>query len=96
MEQVYSRSPAPLLAAIVAGLFGRWIGRTATHLLCIAGVALAFVLSVWVLKLLVADGMAPFNGTVYVWGVSDGIQMEVGFLVDNLSVLMMTWSPSCR
>ena len=91
MEQVYITIVlAPLLAAIVAGFGGRWIGRTATHLLCIAGVTLAFGLSVWVLKLLVADGMAPFNGTVYVWGVSDGIQMEVGFLVDNLSALMMT------
>jgi NADH-quinone oxidoreductase subunit L len=83
MEQVYLTIVlAPLLAAIVAGFGGPLIGRTASHLVCILGVALSFALSVWVLKLLVVDGMAPFNGTVYVWGVSDGIQMEVGFLVD--------------
>ena len=90
MEQVYLTIVlAPLLAAIVAGFGGRLIGRTASHLVCILGVALSFALSAWVLKLLVVDGMAPFNGTVYVWGVSDGIQMEVGFLVDRLSALMM-------
>jgi NADH-quinone oxidoreductase subunit L len=90
MEQVYITIVlAPLLAAIVAGFGGRAIGRTASHLVCIAGVAVSFALSAWVLKLLVVDGMEPFNGTVYVWGVSDGIQMEVGFLIDRLSALMM-------
>jgi NADH-quinone oxidoreductase subunit L len=91
MEQVYVAIVlVPLLAAIVAGFGGRFIGRTVSHLVCILGVAVSFALSAWVLKLLLVDGMAPFNGTVYVWGVSDGIQMEVGFLVDNLSALMMT------
>src|SRR5271154_3326904 len=33
--------------------------------------------------------MAPFNGTVYTWLVSDGMHMEVGFLIDRLSALMM-------
>ena len=90
MEQVYLTIVlAPLVAALVAGFGGRLIGRTASHLVCILGVALSFALSAWVLKLLLVDGMEPFNGTVYVWGVSDGIQMEVGFLVDNLSALMM-------
>jgi NADH-quinone oxidoreductase subunit L len=30
-----------------------------------------------------------FDGPVYTWLVSDGIQMQVGFLVDRLSALMM-------
>ena len=80
----------PLAAAIGAGLFGRSLGRGGSHALCIAGVAVSFGLSAWVLKALLLDGMAPFNGTVYVWGVSDGVQMEVGFLIDRLSALMMT------
>ncbi len=91
MEQVYVTIVlAPLLAAVVAGFGGRWIGRAVSHSLCIAGVGVAFALSAWVLKLLLVDGMEPFNGTVYTWAVSDGMQMEVGFLVDNLSALMMT------
>jgi len=81
---------APLLAALGAGLFGRWLGRTGSHIVCVAGVAVSFGLSAWVLKSLCVDDLAPFNDTVYVWGVSDGMQMEVGFLIDKLSALMMT------
>jgi len=91
MEQVYlSIVLAPLAAAVASGFFGRWIGRAASHSMCIAGVAVSFALSAWVLKLLVVDGMDPYNGSVYTWAVSDGMQMEVGFLIDRLSALMMT------
>ncbi|HEX7011284.1 MAG TPA: NADH-quinone oxidoreductase subunit L [Steroidobacteraceae bacterium] len=80
---------APLLAAIVAGVGGRLIGRAGAHTVTIAGVALSFVLSAGVLKALLFDGAAPVNETVYTWLVSDGIRMEVGFLVDRLTALMM-------
>jgi len=81
---------APLLAAIAAGFAGRVIGRTGAHAVTIAGVALSFGLSAYVLKQLVLDGAPVFNESVYTWLVSDGIRMEVGFLVDNLSAMMMT------
>jgi NADH-quinone oxidoreductase subunit L len=91
MEKVYLAIVlAPLAGAIAAGLLGRYLGRAATHSLCIAGVASSFLLSAWVLKALVVDGMAPYNGAVYTWAVSDGMRMQVGFLIDNLSALMMT------
>jgi NADH-quinone oxidoreductase subunit L len=80
---------APLAAAVVAGLGGRWIGRTGSHVLCIAGVALSFAGSAWLLSQLLA-GAPVYNENAYAWGVSDGISMNVGFLVDNLSALMMT------
>jgi len=79
----------PLLAAILAGLFGRAIGRTGAHLVTIAAVGLSFLLSAWVTWQLVTGQVQPFNGPVYTWLVSGGIRMEVGFLVDHLSVLMM-------
>jgi NADH-quinone oxidoreductase subunit L len=79
---------APLLAAIVAGLAGRVIGRIGAHSITIAGVALSCGLSIWVLKMLI-DGAPIFNESVYTWLVSDNIRMEVGFLVDKLSALMM-------
>ncbi|TAK53533.1 MAG: NADH-quinone oxidoreductase subunit L [Gammaproteobacteria bacterium] len=79
---------APLLAALLAGLAGRQIGRTGAHLVCTAGVGLAFALSLWVL-LQLANGAPDYNGAVYTWGVSDGLHMEVGFLIDRLSALMM-------
>jgi NADH-quinone oxidoreductase subunit L len=79
---------APLLAAIVAGLFGRQIGRTGAHTLTILGVAVSLALSARVLWGLL-NGAPVFDGPVYTWLVSDGIRMEVGFLVDHLSALMM-------
>jgi NADH-quinone oxidoreductase subunit L len=79
---------APLVASIVAGLFGRWVGRIGAHTITIAGVALSFVLSTKVLLGLL-DGAPVFDGAVYTWLVSDGIRMEIGFLADNLTALMM-------
>ncbi|MFM7708568.1 MAG: NADH-quinone oxidoreductase subunit L [Gammaproteobacteria bacterium] len=79
----------PLVAAIVAGLFGRLIGRTAAHVVTIAAVGASFVLSAQVAWQLITGQVPVFDGTVYTWAVSDGIRMDVGFLVDPLSVLMM-------
>src|SRR5688572_12090066 len=81
---------APLLAAIAAGIAGKVIGRVGSHTVTIAGVALSFGLSAYVLKQLVVDGAPVVNESVYTWLVSDGMRMEVGFLVDNLSAMMMT------
>ena len=81
---------APLLGAIIAGLFGRQIGRAGAHTVTILGVAVSFVLSAVVFKQFAIDGATPFNGSVYTWMVSDGVRFEVGFLVDNLTALMMT------
>ncbi|NNF16516.1 MAG: NADH-quinone oxidoreductase subunit L [Gammaproteobacteria bacterium] len=80
---------APLIAAIVAGLFGQRIGRAGAHWLCIGGVGLSFALSAVVFYGIVFGGQAPVNETVYIWMISDGLRMEVGFLIDRLSALMM-------
>ena len=37
----------------------------------------------------VFDGAPVFNEPVYTWLVSDGIRMQIGFLVDPLTVMMM-------
>ncbi len=79
----------PLAAAILAGLFGRVIGRTGAHLVTIAAVGAAFVLSAQTAYALLSGEVAPYNGAVYTWLVSDGVHMEVGFLIDQLTVLMM-------
>jgi NADH-quinone oxidoreductase subunit L len=80
---------APLGAAIIAGLFGRTIGRAGAHSVTIAGVGLSCVLSFYVLHQIWVEGMAPYNGVVYTWLVSDGLTMNVGFLIDRLSAMMM-------
>ncbi|MCG5514883.1 MULTISPECIES: NADH-quinone oxidoreductase subunit L [unclassified Ectothiorhodospira] len=80
---------APLLGAIVAGLFGRQVGRVGAHSVTTAGVALSFVLSLVVFWYHAMAGGAIHNETVYTWLVSDGIRFEIGFLVDNLTAMMM-------
>ncbi|MDP9009705.1 MAG: NADH-quinone oxidoreductase subunit L [Pseudomonadota bacterium] len=80
---------APLIACIIAGLFGKAIGRVGAHSITILGVAISCGLSLYVLYRMVFEGLGPYNGTVYTWLVSDGLQLNVGFLVDNLSAMMM-------
>ncbi|MFZ9479451.1 MAG: proton-conducting transporter membrane subunit, partial [Steroidobacteraceae bacterium] len=79
----------PLFAAILAGLAGKWIGRTGAHVITIAAVGASFALSAQIAWQLISGEVGVYNDTVYTWLVSDGIRMEVGFLVDQLSVLMM-------
>ncbi|GAB1389207.1 NADH-quinone oxidoreductase subunit L [Rubrivivax sp.] len=78
---------APLVGAIVAGLFGWVVGRRGAHTVTILGVALSFVGSAMVLTQ-VLEG-ARFAGTIYEWAVLGGLKMEVGFLVDGLTAMMM-------
>ena len=90
MENLYLAIPlAPLLGAIIAGLFGKQIGRIGAHTVTILGVAASFVLSAIVLKQFALDGAVPYNESVYTWMVSDGVRFEIGFLIDNLTALMM-------
>ncbi len=79
----------PLVAAAIAGLFGRYVGRAGAHTVTIAGVAISCVLSIYVLKQLLLDGIPTYDASVYTWALSDGVHMDVGFLVDRLSALMM-------
>ena len=81
---------SPLITSVVVGFFGRQIGRSGAHWLTIIGVAISFVLSVWVMKGQVYDGVPAYNATIYTWMLIDGVSMEVGFLIDRLSALMMT------
>ena len=60
---------APLVAAVVAGLFGKRIGRAGAHWVTIIGVAVSFVLSLSCCKYLVLDGGEPYNGTRLPLGV---------------------------
>ena len=84
---------APLAGALLAGIFGttfggNWIGRRLSHTLCIAGVFVAFVISAMTLKSVAIDG-ARFNATLYEWMVVGGLKMEIGFLIDGLTAMMM-------
>lgn len=80
---------APLLAAIAAGLFGKRLGRAASHWVTILGVGLSCVLSFYVMYQMLWGGAVAENIYLYTWAVTDGLRMEIGFLVDRLTALMM-------
>jgi len=84
---------APLVGALLAGIFGtkfggNRIGRTLTHSLTIAGVLISFIISALTLQAVVQDG-ARLNETLYTWMVVGDLKMEIGFLIDGLTAMMM-------
>ncbi|MGH8149725.1 MAG: NADH-quinone oxidoreductase subunit L [Steroidobacteraceae bacterium] len=79
----------PLIAGVIAGLAGRLIGRAGAHCITIAGVAASCVLSFHVLWQIAVDHVPVYDGTVYTWLVAEGLHIQVGFLVDQLTALMM-------
>ncbi|HSM97484.1 MAG TPA: NADH-quinone oxidoreductase subunit L [Gallionella sp.] len=88
MQSLYLLVPlAPLAGAIVAGLFGKWIGRAWSHRVTVALVAVSFVASVAIF-LDVQEGHT-FNGSVYTWLTSGDARFQVGFLIDSLTTVMM-------
>ena len=84
---------APLVGSALAGILGTTfggnvIGRRASHTFTILGVFIAFVLSAMTLKSVAVDG-ARFNETIYEWMQVGGLKMEIGFMVDGLTAMMM-------
>ncbi|CAG0945629.1 NADH-quinone oxidoreductase subunit L [Anaerolineae bacterium] len=88
MEKIYLLAAlAPLAGSILAGLFGRQLGRQPSAWICILGVAVSFVASVLSFQDVMAGRL--FNGTIYTWLVSGSAVFNVGFLIDPLTVTMM-------
>jgi NADH-quinone oxidoreductase subunit L len=79
----------PLVASLLAGLGGRLIGRAGAAAVTIGAVAVSCALSISVLWQLTAGHAPTFNAELYTWLVTDAVHMQVGFLVDHLTALMM-------
>ena len=80
---------APLVGALLAGLFGSAIGRAGAHWVTIIGVGVSSILSMLVYKHHIIDGAPDYNQAVYTWLSSGGIDFQIGFLIDPLSATMM-------
>jgi len=88
MQKIYLLAPlAPLAGAMVAGLFGRQIGRAGAHWVTIIGVTISLIASLVVFADVLKGNM--FNGPVYTWLTSGETRFEIGFLIDRLTALMM-------
>lgn len=77
----------PLIAAVVVGLFGSRLPRSAAHWLTILGVGASFILSAFVLQATLVG--FKYNADLYTWLASGDIRFSVGFLIDNLTSMMM-------
>jgi len=80
---------APLVGALIAGLFRNQVGRVGAHSVTILGVGISCLLSLYVWWQFAFAGAATYNESVYTWMVSDGLRMEIGFLIDRLTAMMM-------
>jgi NADH-quinone oxidoreductase subunit L len=88
MQKLYLLVPlAPLVGAIIAGLFCRLIPRWVAHTATILGVTIAFIGSCFVFRDVMAGN--TFNGPVYQWLTTGDYKFQVGFLIDQLTVTMM-------
>ncbi len=90
MEQIYlTIALAPLVGAIFAGFFGSLLGRMATTVITIAGVLISTVLSFYVFNHHVLEGGEVFNQNLYTWMQIGELNVSVGFLIDNLTAIML-------
>jgi NADH-quinone oxidoreductase subunit L len=88
MKDLYLLVPlAPLAGAIIVGLFGPKLGRAISHSLCILGVAVSFVASIYIWRDVNAGHV--FNGDVYTWLQSGQLKLAIGFLIDPLTATML-------
>ncbi|HVV68723.1 MAG TPA: NADH-quinone oxidoreductase subunit L [Gammaproteobacteria bacterium] len=79
----------PLLGAAIAGIGGKLIGRSGAHWVTILGIAIAFCGALYLFGKMIVQGMPAYNTSLYTWAISGSIQLNVGFLIDRLTVVMM-------
>lgn len=83
---------APLLGAIIAGFFRHQIGRVGAHWVTILLVFVSFVFSLYIAKLFLVDGHAPYYADLYTWASGNNIfpfDFKLGFLIDSLTSIML-------
>ncbi len=79
---------APLLGAIIAGFLGKVVGRSATHRIAIGLMICSFAAALGIAKQVLIDGKT-YNDLLYHWVLSGHYAFDVGFLVDQLSAVML-------
>ncbi len=79
----------PLIGCLVAGFFGKLIGRKGAHRVTILGVGISCALSLIVLGLFAFQDAPAHNQNLYTWVSSGGVDFNIGFMVDGLTALML-------
>jgi len=90
MENIYlTLALAPLVGSLIVGLAGNRLGRTLSHTITILGVAISTALALYVFNHHVLEGAEVFNQNLYTWMQIGELNISVGFLVDNLTSVML-------
>ncbi len=80
---------APLIGCLLAGLFGKLIGKKGAHTATILGVAISFIASLYLGKIFLIDKLLPESWTFYTWVASGSFKFDVRYLIDPLSAMMI-------
>ena len=81
---------APLTSAVLVGFFGKKVGKNFTNFLAIGGVVISMLLSFYLVYELVFNNRPVLNKNLYTWIASGDFRFQIGFLIDRLTVVMMT------
>jgi len=79
---------SPLVGSMLAGFLGWKLGRSFAHWSAILSVAISFVASLGAFAKVENGG--HLDAEVYTWIAGENFRFQVGFLVDHLTVTMMT------
>ncbi|MEE9452592.1 MAG: proton-conducting transporter membrane subunit, partial [Gammaproteobacteria bacterium] len=83
---------SPLLGSLIAGFFGRQLGRQTTHRIIIILMGVSLLLSLFVAKLYLIDGIALLNINAFTWATGGSLfpfSFNIGFLIDPLTAIML-------
>ena len=88
MQEALGVIGAPLMGSLIAGFFGKTIGRRGAHWVTIVGVFIALLLSCHIGYTVFSEHLA-WEQIVYEWAKVGDTIFQIGFLIDPLTVLMM-------
>lgn len=79
---------SPLCGSIIAGLLGPWVSKRVAYISTIFFMLVAFVVSI-ILLCVVFSSHTAYNFTVYRWILAGSFNLDVGFLIDHLTLMML-------
>ena len=80
---------APLFGGIIAGIFGKQIGKRGAHAATIGLMLVSFVSAIILFKTILLDETSSQEFQLYAWAIAGKYHFNIGLLIDNLTVAMM-------
>jgi len=80
---------SPLLSAAIVGLTCRIINNSIAHYLTTFMVFVSFIFSLKLLYMFSFKDLNVFEDSLYTWGTIGNLKLEIGFLVDRLTCIML-------